>query len=162
MVEQSFTYLDFRFFKMFIENSQDPIIKIANVMSEDHLKRLVHNFFPGKNTTIMHYIAQSSQGFECVDYLMQLSKKAGFVVPFLVDSEGLTPIDITVTNKDHKQTNSLVKLLSKAPMDHHSRLICHLVPKLIDMGLPALEKYFDKRKYQTGLCKTLNIAKISI
>jgi hypothetical protein len=147
MIEQSFTFLDFRFFKQFLETSSEPIIKIAKVMSEDHLKRLVHNFFPGKNTTIMHFIAQSSLGFECVDYFMQLSKRAGFVVPFLIDTEGLTPLDIAINNKDHKQTNSMVRLLSKAPMDHHSRLISHLMPKLIDMGVPALEKYFDKRKY---------------
>lgn len=36
------------------------------------------------------------------------------------------------------------------------------MPKLIDMAVPALDKYFDKRKYQTGICKTLTIAKVNI
>jgi hypothetical protein len=50
----------------------------------------------------MHAIAQNSQGFESIDYLTSLSKKGGFVVPFLIDSDGLTPIDLTVNNRDHK------------------------------------------------------------
>lgn len=51
-------------------------------------------------------------------------------------------------------------MLSKTPMDHHSRLIGHLYPKLIEMGVPSLEKYFDKRKYQTGILKRITLGKV--
>lgn len=48
-------------------------------------------------------------------------------------------------------------------MDHHSRLITHLLPKLVgDMNVPQLEKYFDRRRFQTGICKGLNLMKIKI
>jgi len=53
-------------------------------------------------------------------------------------------------------------MLSKTPLDHHSRLLSHLVPKLIDMNLPALDKYFDKRKFQSGVCKSITLGRIKI
>lgn len=133
---------------------------MLKVMSEAHIKRLIHNVFPVRKSTLLHFIAGSNVGFESVDFLTNMSKKSQFVVPFLTDIDGMTPLDIAVNRKDHKLTNSLVRMLSKAPMDHHSRLISHLIPQLIDMGLPALEKYFDKRRYSTGVCKMLNIGRI--
>jgi hypothetical protein len=36
-------------------------------------------------------------------------------------------------------------------MDHHSRLIAHIIPQLIEIGVPALEKYFDKRKFSPAV-----------
>jgi len=131
-------------------------------LSSDHIQRLVHNIFPSGNNTILHFIAESDIGFESIDYLSQLAKKEGFVVPFLLNSDLQTPLDITVNKKDFKQTNSLVKMLSKTPLDHHSRLLSHLVPKLIDMNLPALDKYFDKRKFQSGVCKSITLGRIKI
>ncbi len=89
----------------------------------------------------------------CVDHLIKLAKKDGYVVPFLINGEDNTPLDICVSMRDHKQSNSIVRMLGKSPMDHHSRFISHLIPKLIDANLPSLEKYFDKRRYQTGACK---------
>ena len=123
---------------------------------------MVHNIFPDGNNTLLHYIAESEVGFESVDYLSQLAKKEGFVIPFLINEKLLTPLDLTVTKRDFKQTNSLVKMLSKTPMDHHSRLIPHLIPKLIEMNLSSLEKYFDRRKFSTGVCKSITLGKINI
>ena len=53
-------------------------------------------------------------------------------------------------------------MLSKTPMDHHSRLVPHLIPKLIEMNLSSLEKYFDRRKFSTGVCKSITLGKINI
>lgn len=53
-------------------------------------------------------------------------------------------------------------MLSKAPLDHHSRFISHLLPTLIEMGLPALEKYFDKRKFKTSLCNSITLGRLKI
>jgi hypothetical protein len=48
-------------------------------------------------------------------------------------------------------------------MDHHSRLIAHLIPRLIsEMNVPQLDKYFDRRRFQTGLCKSVNLLNIKI
>ena len=84
------------------------------------------------------------------------------MIPFLFDENGETPLDISVRNKDYKQTNALIKMLSKTPMDHHSRFISHLFPKLIDMNIEALDKYFDKRRYQTGFCKEITLGRMKI
>lgn len=138
------------------------MLKTLKQLSSEHVQRLVHNIFPENNNTLLHIIADSDVGFESVDYLAQLAKKEGFVIPFLLNSDELTPLDIAVSRKDFKQTNSLIKMLSKTPMDHHSRLISHLTPKLVDMNLPALEKYFDRRRFQTGICKTLTLGRIYI
>jgi phosphatidylglycerophosphatase A len=48
-------------------------------------------------------------------------------------------------------------------MDHHSRLIAHLMPTLVgDMSVPQLEKYFDRRRFQTGVCKEITLLKLRI
>jgi hypothetical protein len=53
-------------------------------------------------------------------------------------------------------------MLSKTPMDHHSRIISHLIPKMIEMNLPSLEKYFDRRRFQSGVCKSITLGRINI
>lgn len=131
-------------------------------MSNDHINRLVHNVFPEKNNTILHLIAESNFGYEIVDYLQEISKKEGFVIPFLINSEEITPLDIMLQRKDHKQVNSLIRMLSKTPMDHHSRFISHLMPKLIELGVTSLEKYFDKRVFHPELCNKITLAKIDL
>ena len=48
-------------------------------------------------------------------------------------------------------------------MDNHSRLIGHLIPQLIgDMNIPKLGKYFDRRQFQVGLCKTTKVMRLNI
>ena len=78
------------------------MLKIFKTLSDSHIKRLVHNVFPIKNNSLMHYIACNQQGFMCVDHLTNLSKKEGYVVPFLINSEELTPLDLVVNSRDHK------------------------------------------------------------
>jgi hypothetical protein len=87
-------------------------------------------------------------GFESVDYLASIVKKEGLIIPFVINTIRQTPLKITVDNNDQKLTNSLLRLLKRAPMDNHSRLISDLMPKLIgQMDIPKLNKYFDKRMY---------------
>jgi hypothetical protein len=47
-------------------------------------------------------------------------------------------------------------------MDHHSRLISHLIPKLIEIGVPALEKYFDRRRFSPSICSSMNLGRLNI
>lgn len=147
---------------MILANRKQPLLQLLKSISEDQIKRMVHNIFPKHRETLLHHIAWNLHGFECVEYLGQLSKKGQFVIPFLFDDKGKTPLDISVDNKDYKQTNALIKMLSKTPMDHHSRLISHLFPKLIDMNIESLDKYFDKRRYQTGFCKEITLGRMKI
>jgi len=83
-------------------------------------------------------------------------------VPFLPNAEGETPLDIAIAKMDHKLANSLVKLLTKSPMDHHARFVASLIPTMISMNIPALEKYFDKRLFQTKICTEINSGRIVI
>ena len=84
-------------------------------------------------------------------------------VPFLMNTMKQTPLDITVEQMDHKMTNSIIKLIKRSPMDNHSRLISHLMPKLIgEMDIPKLNKYFDRRMYQISSCKTIKSLRIDL
>ena len=56
----------------------------------------------------------------------------------------------------------MVSLLSNSPLDHHSRLISHAMPDLVTMGVPALEKYFDRRKFRVGVSSTIDFGKLRI
>jgi hypothetical protein len=176
VIEQSYTEMDAQFFKQYIqtssENDEKKVLSVFKRMSGEHVQRLVHNIFPrdeqlfqGSNggNTLLHFLAKYNLGFEVVDFIGKLAKKDGFVVPFLVNFERKNPLDLTVERRDHKQTNSIIKLLQKTPNDHHSRFISHLVPKLVgEMNVPQLEKYFDRRRFNTGSAKSLNLLKFKI
>ena len=174
VIEQSYTEMDSQFFKQFITKTGDEkkVLSVFKKMSGEHVQRLTHNIFPhdeelfpvsNGGNTLLHFLAKYNLGFEVVDFIGKLAKKDGFVVPFLVNFERQSPMDITVNRRDHKQTNSLIKMLQKTPMDHHSRFISHLMPKLVgEMNVPQLEKYFDRRRFQTGVCKSLNLLKLKI
>ncbi len=159
MIEQSYTLFDKKFYDMYVHGSVKGFIKLLKSMSNDHIKRFVHNIFPHGKNTILHLIPNC---FEVVDHLYEVGKKEGFVLPFLFNEAKETPLDLAVSANDHKMANSILKMLSKSPLDHHSRFITHLIPKLIDMNLEALEKYFDRRKFQTGVCANVVTGKIRV
>lgn len=154
--------MDLQFFKQFLSTKGDKekekkLLSIFKKMSGEHIQRLVHNVFPKDEDlfkdsqgadTFLHFLATFNHGFEVIDYIGKQAKSDSFVVPFLINLKRQTPLDITVQRRDHKETNSLIKLLQKAPMDHHSRLIAHLIPTLVgDMSIPQLDKYFDRRRF---------------
>ena len=82
------------------------------------------------------------------------------MIPFLPNDDQVTPLDLAISKNDHKQINAMIKLLSKTPMDHHSRFITHLVPTMIEMGVPAAEKYFDKRIFKPEICNSVTLGKV--
>jgi hypothetical protein len=60
-------------------------------------------------------------------------------------------------------TNTFIKLIKRTPMDNHSRLISHLMPKMIgQMDLPKLNKYFDYRMYKISSCKTTKSLRLDL
>jgi hypothetical protein len=97
-----------------------------------------------------------------VDELANLTKKEGFVIPFLFDADMKSVLDYACHDNDHKSVNALVRLLGKSPLDHHSRMIAHLIPHIVSMDLPACEKYFDKRRFQPGSCIDIQSGKLRI
>lgn len=143
-------------------------------MSQEHLKRMLYNIFPsdesvfgehsGEANTLLHFLSKYQIGFETIDFISTIVKKEGIVVPFLMNTIGETPLDLSILkNADHKTTNSLIRLIQRAPMDNHSRLISHLMPALISqMDVPKLNKYFDRRTYQIGPCKTTKSLKLAL
>ena len=142
-------------------------------MPQYQLKRMFYNIFPcdesvfgqgsGEANTLLHYFALHQLGFESVDYLASIVKKEGLIIPFVINTIRQTPLKITVDNNDQKLTNSLLRLLKRAPMDNHSRLISDLMPKLIgQMDIPKLNKYFDKRMYPISICKSTKSLKIAL
>ena len=115
VIEQSYTELDAMFFRQYLHKhlngDEQKILKTLKKMSSDHLQRLVHNIFPQddelfpsrtEGNTLMHFLAGCNLGFESVDFIGRLSKKDGFVVPFLPNSQRETPLDLTVARRDHK------------------------------------------------------------
>ena len=142
-------------------------------MAQNQLKRMLHNVFPcdesvfgvnsGEGNTFLHYFAMHQLGFESIDFISSIIKKEALIVPFLMNTLKQTPLDITVEQLDHKMTNTFIKLIKRTPMDNHSRLISHLLPKMIgQMDLPKLNKYFDKRMYQISSCKTTKSLRLNL
>lgn len=134
---------------------------LYNIFPQDEY---VFGEFSGEANTLLHFLSKFQLGFETIDYISTIVKKEGIVVPFLVNTVGETPLDLSVIkNGDHKTTNSLIRLIQRAPMDNHSRLISHLMPALIaQMDAPKLNKYFDRRTYQIGPCKTTKSLKLAL
>jgi len=159
VIEQSFTYFDLQFYIQFIRGQERNLENTLKGLSVDQTKKFVHNIFPDKGQSILHLVGNN---FLAVDHLTQLSKKEQFAVPFMLNSEQVSALDLAVEQNDHKLANSIVKLLQRAPLDHHARFTAHLVPRLIEMNLPALEKYFDKRRFQPGLCSQVRSGRLVI
>ena len=60
-----------------------------------------------------------------------------------------------------KSVNIIIKYLSNYGLDHHSRHIGHLMPKLLELELPSFVDYLESRNQQTDQIfeytrKTLN------
>ena len=102
LIEQSYTLLDYQFYQQFIQPNERKLLKLLKQISSDNIQRLAHNIFPDGSTTLLHFIAGSNLGFEAVDYIGKLSKKEGFVIPFLINADQMTPLDLTVQRKDFK------------------------------------------------------------
>jgi hypothetical protein len=180
VTEMSYTKLDQKFLRQYLnvhrfseEETELKIYRVVRRMSQEHLKRMLYNIFPndesifgeksGEANTLLHFLSKFQLGFETIDFIASIVKKEGIVVPFLVNTVCETPLDLSVANVDHKTTNSLIRLIQRAPMDNHSRLISHLMPALIaQMDAPKLNKYFDRRTYQIGPCKTTKSLKLAL
>ena len=77
-------------------------------------------------------------------------------MPFIKDIKGMTPLHYCINNSDYKTADLFIKYLANAPLDHHSRDIKDILPKLVLKGLPSLLVYFDKRMIQTDQIKCIN------
>ena len=132
---------------------------LLSQMSAEHIKRLSHCVFPENRRSFLHSMVNN---FETVELMAEKAKEHGFVVPFLLDATYKTPLDNVMETLDHKLANAMLKLLSKTPLDHHGRLIAHQIPALIEMNLPHMEKYWDKRRFQPGILANITAGKISL
>ena len=180
VIDNPYLRLDHQFLRQFFtghEQSEDRELKTYRVvrrMADQQLKRMLCSIFPcddsqfgkdsGEANTMLHYFAKHQLGFETIDYICtSIVKSDNLIIPFLMNTMKKTPLDITVENEDDKMTNSILRLIKRAPMDNHSRLISHLMPKMIgEMDLPKLNKYFDRRMYQISKCKVTKSLRIAL
>lgn len=72
-----------------------------------------------------------------------------YEVPFLVNFEGKSPMDILNEKKDYKGMDMMLGYLAGYDYDHHSRAIHHTLPVLIERELPQIGFYINSRLLQT-------------
>jgi len=70
-------------------------------------------------------------------------------MPFILNLKNKTALHICYENKEFKSADNLIKYLSNAPIDHHSKAIEDILPDLIIKELPSLYEYFDNRLLST-------------
>ena len=68
-----------------------------------------------------------------------------FEVPFLVNFEGKSPMDLLNEKKDYKGLDMMLGYLSGYDYDHHSRAISEIIPNLIARELPSVGDYLNSR-----------------
>lgn len=66
-------------------------------------------------------------------------------MPFIKNFDLKTRLHLCEEEQDFKTADILLNYLSGAPLDHHSREIVDLLPKLINIDIPSLNTYFEKR-----------------
>jgi hypothetical protein len=71
VIDQAFTYFDYRFYIQYIEDNDKHALSILKSLSSEQFKRLIHNIFPDKNNTLLHFISMKnkSSSYEIIDYL---------------------------------------------------------------------------------------------
>lgn len=87
LIEQSYTCFDYQYYNLYIKNNAKDMVRVFKGMATDQLNKFVHNVFPERLNTIMHLIASNGHAYEIVDYLEEIRKKEGFVVPFLPNQD---------------------------------------------------------------------------
>ena len=71
VIDQAFTYFDYRFYNQYLENNDKLVLPILKSLSPELFKRFIHNIFPDRNNTLLHFISMKnkSSSYEIIDYL---------------------------------------------------------------------------------------------
>ena len=76
-----------------------------------------------------------------------------YEVPFLINFQDESPMDMLKKKKDFKGMDMLLQYLSGYGIDHHSRAIVEILPVLIEHDLPTFPDYLKSRLLQTEKVK---------
>lgn len=92
----------------------------------EQVERLIYNILPGGNT-FQHILADKSDVIEQIYEICQPntedSSDIKYEVPFLINFDGLSPMDLLKQKKDFKGMDMMLHYLSGYGIDHHSRAI---------------------------------------
>lgn len=120
----------------------------ADQIDNEQVQRLIYNILPGGNT-FLHILADKSDVIETIFDICQPNSEdrseIKYEVPFLVNFEGKSPMDILNEKKDYKGLDMMLQYLAGYDFDHHSRAIYHTLPILIERELPSVCEYISSR-----------------
>ena len=113
---------------------------------------MIYNILPG-GETFLHILADKSDVIEQILDICHPNpedrSEVKYEVPFLVNFEGKSPMDILKKQKDFKGMDMMLQYLSAYGVDHHSRAIVDILPTLIKHDLPTFPDYLESRLLQT-------------
>lgn len=73
-----------------------------------------------------------------------------YPMPLLPDFKNQTALHICFENSEFKAIDIMLKYLQLYNIDHHTRAIADLIPKLIEKSLPEVPAYLASRLTQTA------------
>lgn len=124
----------------------------ADQIDNEQVQRLIYNVLPGGNT-FLHVLADKSDVIETILDICQPNaedrSEIKYEVPFLVNFEGKSPMDILNDQKDYKGLDMMLQYLSGYDYDHHSRAMQTVLHVLVEHELPTFNSYLESRMQQT-------------
>eukprot|EP00347_Sterkiella_histriomuscorum_P017370 403349643 len=149
VADLSFTFLHWNLMEQ-LESEEIEAYQIDN----EQVQRLIYNILPGGNT-FMHVLADKSEVIEEILDVCQPNaedrSEIKYEVPFLVNFEGKSPMDILNDKKDYKGLDMMLQYLAGYDYDHHSRAMQTVLHVLVEHELPAFNPYLESRLLQTAV-----------
>ena len=143
VADLSFTFLHWNLMEQ-LENEEIDADQIDN----EQVQRLIYNILPG-GETFLHKLADKSDVIETIMDICHPNaedrSEITYEVPFLVNFEGKSPMDILNEKKDYKGLDMMLQYLAGYDFDHHSRAIFHTLPTLLERELPTIGEYINSR-----------------
>ena len=149
VADLSFTFLHWNLMEQ-LESEEIEAYQIDN----EQVQRLIYNILPGGNT-FMHVLADKSEVIEEILEVCQPNaedrSEIKYEVPFLVNFEGKSPMDILNDKKDYKGLDMMLQYLAGYDYDHHSRAMQTVLHVLVEHELPSFNPYLESRLLQTAV-----------
>lgn len=148
-MDQSFTF----FHWSLLEQLRSGKLQVSQV-NEDQIRCLIYNILP-QGRTVLHLLQENSAVLDalysvCHKYNDQKKKLvARMHIPFVVNFEGRSPLDMLVEKNDVRNVDKVLYNLQPYGVDHHSREIQDRFSYFVENKLPSLNQYLTSRVIQT-------------
>ena len=97
----------------------------------------------------MHHLADKSEVIESIFEICHPNAEdrteIKYEVPFLINFEGKSVMDMLKKQKDFKGMDMMLQYLQAYGVDHHSRAIQKSIPLFVEHQLPTFGTYLDSR-----------------